>query len=48
MPKQKRFSVNPKLATYLIRVKDEQGDPVALFQGTVYRKKEKLSELLPP
>src|SRR5512134_1856870 len=41
-------SLNPKLATYLIRVKDEKGDAVALFQGTVYRKKERLSDLLGP
>ncbi len=39
-------SLNPKLATYLIRVKDEKGDTIALFEGTVYRKKEKLSDLL--
>jgi acyl-CoA thioesterase len=38
-------SFNPKLATYLIRVKDETEDLVALFQGTVYRKKEKISDL---
>jgi acyl-CoA thioesterase len=41
-------AINPKLATYLIRVTDEKGEPIALFQGTVYRKKEKLSELLSP
>jgi len=39
-------SLNPKLATYLIRVEDEKGDAIALFQGTVYRKKEKLGDLL--
>jgi acyl-CoA thioesterase len=39
-------SFNPKLATYLIRITDEAGDLVALFQGTVYRKKEKLGDLL--
>jgi acyl-CoA thioesterase len=38
-------SINPKLATYVIRVKDEKGNPIALFEGTVYRKKEKLSDL---
>ncbi len=38
-------SINPKLATYLIKVRDEKGDSVALFQGTVYRKKERLSDL---
>jgi acyl-CoA thioesterase len=39
------ISLNPKLATYLIRVKDDKGGILALFEGTVYRKKEKLSEL---
>lgn len=38
-------SLNPKLGTYLIRVKDEKGEVIALFEGTVYRKKEKLSDL---
>jgi acyl-CoA thioesterase len=39
-------SLNPKLATYLINVKDEEGNAVALFQGTVYRKKETLGEIV--
>jgi acyl-CoA thioesterase len=38
-------SLNSKLATYVIRVRDEKGDPVALFEGTVYRKKERVSDL---
>jgi acyl-CoA thioesterase len=38
-------SLNPKLATYLIRVTDEKGEVIALFEGTVYRKKEKLGDL---
>jgi acyl-CoA thioesterase len=38
-------SFNPKLATYLIRIHDGSGALVALFQGTVYRKQRKLSEL---
>jgi len=38
-------SINPKLATYLIRVQDERGEAIALFQGTVYRKREKLGDL---
>jgi len=33
-------SINPKLATYRVRVTDETGDLVASFQGMVYRKKE--------
>jgi acyl-CoA thioesterase len=39
------LSLNPKLATYLIKIEDEQGGPVAFFQGTVYRKKDKLADL---
>jgi len=39
-------SLNPKLATYLITVKDEGGSRIALFQGTVYRKKDTLTEVL--
>jgi acyl-CoA thioesterase len=35
-------SLHPKLATYLIPVHDEQGNTIALFQGTVFRKKESL------
>lgn len=33
-------SINPKLATYRVRVTDDSGDLVASFQGMVYRKKE--------
>ncbi len=42
----REVSINPKLATYLIDVKDENGNAIALFQGTVYRKKETLGEIL--
>lgn len=35
-------SRNPKLASYTIRVTDEAGDLIALFQGMVYRKKDKI------
>lgn len=38
----REISVNPKLATYLIEVKDDNGDLVASFQGMVYRKKDNL------
>ena len=41
-------SLNPRLATYLIRVEDEKGDAIALFQGTVYRKKDRLGDLPRP
>jgi len=39
-------SINPKLATYLITVVDEENNRIALFQGTVYRKKESISEVI--
>jgi acyl-CoA thioesterase len=39
-------SLNPKLATYLIAVKDEAGNKIALFQGTVYRKKDSIADLV--
>jgi acyl-CoA thioesterase len=42
----REVSINPKLATYLIDVKDEAGNAIALFQGTVYRKKESIAEML--
>jgi acyl-CoA thioesterase len=35
-------SIKPKLATYLIRIFDEDQTLIALFQGTVYRKAEAL------
>lgn len=38
--------LNPKLATYEVKITDESGDTVALFQGTVYRKQEKVTENL--
>jgi len=38
----KEVSLNPKLATYTIDVTDENGDRIAVFQGTVYRKKDKI------
>jgi acyl-CoA thioesterase len=39
-------SLNPKLATYLIHVKDQEGNAIALFQGTVYRKKESIKDIV--
>jgi len=38
----KEVSLNPKLATYTIDVTDDSGDRIAVFQGTVYRKKDKI------
>jgi acyl-CoA thioesterase len=40
------ISINPKLATYLIRILDDEQTLVALFQGTVYRKRETLREVV--
>ena len=37
------ISINPKLATYLIKISDDNNDIIALFQGTVYRKKDKVN-----
>jgi acyl-CoA thioesterase len=32
------FALNPKLASYTVRVTDDQEAPIAIFQGMVYRK----------
>lgn len=40
-------SLNPKLATYLIRVTDAEENLIALFQGSVYRKRDLLADQLP-
>lgn len=37
---------NRKLATYDIRVKDEEQSLIALFNGTVYRKETQLDEII--
>ena len=42
----REVELNPKLATYLIEVRDEEKKLIALFKGTVYRKKTNLSELM--
>jgi acyl-CoA thioesterase len=38
----KEVSKNFKLGTYSVEVKNEQGEMIALFQGTAYRKADKL------
>ena len=40
----KEVSINPKLATYNIHVTDGSDEPVAVFQGMVYRKKDSLPD----
>jgi acyl-CoA thioesterase len=32
------FSLNKKIATYIVHVTDQNGDRIALFEGMVYRK----------
>lgn len=39
-------SINPKLATYVIHVTDQDKNRIALFQGTVYRKKDKITDII--
>jgi len=39
-------SLNPRLATYLITVTDEAGGKLALFQGTVYRKRDSIADIV--
>ena len=39
----REVALNPKLATYQVEVRDESNELIALFQGTVYRKKVNLS-----
>ncbi|HXY55462.1 MAG TPA: PaaI family thioesterase [Nitrospirota bacterium] len=39
-------SLNPKLATYLVNVTDEDGNAIALFEGTVYRKKDNIADVI--
>ena len=41
----KEISINHKLGTYTIDVTNEAGELIAVFQGMVYRKKEKLDQL---
>ena len=44
----REVALSPKLATYSIEVRDGSEAPIALFQGTVYRKTAKVEELLRP
>jgi acyl-CoA thioesterase len=39
---------NPKLATYLIDVRDEPGALIAHFRGTVYRKSAAIGDVFAP
>ncbi len=42
----REVSIGPKLATYLMDVKEESGALVAQLQGTVYRKRERLGDVV--
>ena len=42
----KEVSLNPKLATYTIHVTNERDDLIAIFQGMVYRKKDRIDDLV--
>jgi acyl-CoA thioesterase len=39
----REVSLNPKLATYTVEVRNEAGELAAIFQGMVYRKKDRAS-----
>lgn len=39
----KEISLNNKLATYLVEIKNEKEELIAHFKGTVYRKKETIN-----
>jgi len=41
-------TLNPKLATYLIPVRNEKSELIALFKGTVYRKSTRIEDLYGP
>lgn len=38
----KEISINPKLASYAINITDDNSELIAVFQGMVYRKKDKI------
>ena len=40
------IAFNPKLATYQIRISNERDDTLASFQGTVYRKRDTLAQVV--
>jgi acyl-CoA thioesterase len=40
------IALNPKLATYQIRISNEADETLASFQGTVYRKRDTLEQVV--
>jgi acyl-CoA thioesterase len=41
----KEVTQNPKLGSYRVDVKDEQGDIIAVFEGLAYKKNVKIDEI---
>ena len=41
----REISINPKIGTYTIDITSEKGELLAIFQGMVYRKKERVEDL---
>ncbi len=39
---------NPRLGTYTVKISDDSGDLVAIFQGMAYRKRDRLLETADP
>jgi len=44
----REIACTPRLATYLIDVRDEEGTLVAQLRGTVYRKRSPIGDVLTP
>ncbi|WP_321417760.1 PaaI family thioesterase [uncultured Methanomethylovorans sp.] len=42
----KEIYIGYKLATYIVTITNEENEPIATFQGTAYRKGEKIEELI--
>ncbi len=42
----REIAKNPRLGTYTIDVTNEDGDVIAIFQGMVYRKKDKIEDFI--
>jgi acyl-CoA thioesterase len=38
----RELSLNPKIGTYTVDIKDQTGQLIAIFQGMVYRKKDSI------
>ncbi len=38
----RELSINPKLGSYMVEVRDDDGELVAVFQGMAYRKRDRI------